>query len=371
MSDFRTRWLQPRWGHLLTAVKRGQRRFPWRIAWPPALPCRRLGVCWHGGWSLQRDGRWLTVSLEGSLGASLHGLLQEHSLSLARRGRLSLFMLEAISLDAALTTEMISLWAHRAWLFLMMSALNVLGGAAAPLQPGRWTCSERQSARSLSGAVSRRLEKDFQDAPLTESAWQKEMVSRQVGYSGEEVTTCHKLTWAQIELSLPPIGHGGAIDALDWVGPRTREFLLNPEKLLKPVHEVNLPRMPGRVHIVEEDKMKIALELVKRNICTWVPLHSVYEVGGVKILNGLFGVSKPSCLEDGRPVLRLIMNLTGSNSTQLQLEGGCDSLPSITTWQSLVLDQNESLSLFQSDMCAAFYLSKCRHLGGSIFVLTW
>jgi site-specific DNA-cytosine methylase len=253
---------------------------------------------------------------------------------------------------------MISLWAHRAWLFLMMSALNVLGGAAAPLQPGRWTCSERQSARSLSGAVSRRLEKDFQDAPLTESAWQKEMVSRQVGYSGEEVTTCHKLTWAQIELSLPPIGHGGAIDALDWVGPRTREFLLNPEKLLKPVHEVNLPRMPGRVHIVEEDKMKIALELVKRNICTWVPLHSVYEVGGVKILNGLFGVSKPSCLEDGRPVLRLIMNLTGSNSTQLQLEGGCDSLPSITTWQSLVLDQNESLSLFQSDMCAAFYLFK-------------
>ena len=134
--------------------------------------------------------------------------------------------------------------------------------------------------------------------------------------------------------------------------------MLNPEKLLKPVHEVNLPRMPGKVHIVEEDKMKIALELVKRNICTWVPLRSVYEVGGVKILNGLFGVSKPSCLEDGRTVLRLIMNLTGSNSTQLQLEGGCDSLPSITTWQSLVLDQNESFSLFQSDMCAAFYLFK-------------
>eukprot|EP00435_Cladocopium_sp_Y103_P036896 s380_g9.t1 len=153
-----------------------------------------------------------------------------------------IFHFKKITLEEATATDNVALWCRQAWLFLMMMALNVLGGAAAELQPGRLTSSERQSARSLSGAVSRRLDKDIQEAPLTESAWQKEMVSKQVGYSGEEVTTCHQLTWDQVESSLPPGNHGGAIDALDWVGCRTREFLLEPAKLLKPPHEVVLPR---------------------------------------------------------------------------------------------------------------------------------
>ena len=76
--------------------------------------------------------------------------------------------------------------------------------------------------------------------------------------------------------------------------------------------------------------MMIAHELVRRKICAWVPLRKVYHVGSTPVLNGLFGVSKPSNLPDGRPILRLIMNLTGSNSTQFQLEGGCRSLPAIT-----------------------------------------
>ena len=52
------------------------------------------------------------------------------------------------------------------------------------------------------------------------------------------------------------------------------------------------------------------------------------------------------------------MNLVGSNSTQLQLVGGCSTLPSITSWQSLVLDEGETLSCYQSDMSSAFYLFK-------------
>ena len=133
-------------------------------------------------------------------------------------------------------------------------------------------------------------------------------------------------------------------------------FLCNPKLLLKQPEDVELPKLPGRVHIKEEDKMKIALELVRRNVCSWIPLEQVYKVKGVTILNGLFGVSKPTSLEDGRPILRVIMNLTGSNATQLQLEGGCSSLPNICAWQSVVLDGEEQLSLHQSDMCSAFYL---------------
>ena len=96
---------------------------------------------------------------------------------------------------------------------------------------------------------------------------------------------------------------------IDWVGPRTKEFLLNPKRLLRPQDEVQLPKLP---------ELKIAQELINRNVCDWVDLDSVYKVNGVPILNGLFGVPKTSQLSDGRPInLRFIMNLTGSNATQV------------------------------------------------------
>jgi hypothetical protein len=141
--------------------------------------------------------------------------------------------------------------------------------------------------------------------------------------------------------------------------------------LIKPEADVELPKMPGKIHIREGDQMRIADELVRRNVCDWIPLKSVFSVRGTKVLNGLFGVAKPTSLQDGRPILRFIMNLTGSNSTHFQLEGGCSTLPSICSWQSIVLDGHERLSLQQSDMCSAFYLFKIpgqwkRHLAFNI-----
>ena len=110
------------------------------------------------------------------------------------------------------------------------------------------------------------------------------------------------------------------------------------------------------------DTLRIALELVKRNICGWIPLSEVYSIREVPILNGLFGVAKPSLLDDQRPVLRLIMNLVGSNATQEQLTGGTSTLPTITSWQSIVLDQHERLECNQSDMSSAFYLFRLPHI---------
>ena len=207
---------------------------------------------------------------------------------------------------------------------------------------------------SLESAVLRRP----QAHPTSEVEWQKDVGSRQVGYSGEEWSICHALTWEQVEPALPPAEHGGCIGYLRWVCRRTRDFLTCPDLLLKPVDEVTLPPMPGKIHIKEGDKYRIAHELVARNVCDWVPLDQVYTVGGVKVLNGLFGVPKPLTIGDGRVVLRLIMNLTGSNATQLHMEGGCAGLPNFASWQSIVVDDNEEITMHQSDMCSAFYLFK-------------
>ena len=264
---------------------------------------------------------------------------------------------KTLALTQVVVEPVLKQWSEKAWVFLTCCALNRLAGMSAVPEVGGWSSSERTAAESIGSAVQRRSDPDVA-APVTEETWQKELNSRRVGYSGEEISICHELSWEQVCPALPPPEHGGCIDSLLWVGPRTREFLLNPEWLLKQPEEVVLPRMPGKVHMVEADRVKIAHELVRRNVCDWIPVDKVYKLGGVPVLNGLFGVTKPGMIEDGRPVLRFIMNLTGSNACQIQLEGGCSSLPSITSWQSLVVDKDEVVKIHQSDMSSAFYLFK-------------
>ena len=246
-------------------------------------------------------------------------------------------------------------WSRTAWVYVMVCALNRLAGKRARPEAGRWTLLERRAVASLDDAVQRRS--NFNVAyPTSEVGWQKDMGSRRVGYGGEEQSICHELTWDQVAPALPPRAHGGCVDCLLWVCPRTREFLLHPEWLIKDDKDIELPKLPGKVHVKKGDLMKIAEELVVRNVCDWVPLNKVQKVKGTPVLNGLFGVTKHAVLEDGRPVLRLIMNLTGSNSTQHQLEGGCMGLPNITSWQSLVICPGEEVKIHQSDMSSAFYL---------------
>ena len=262
----------------------------------------------------------------------------------------------SVSFDTALSPKFVDLWCRSAWLFLCIAALNDLAGTVPLPLGGGWSTAELRAVGSLQKAVDRRCRQGGLSFETSESAWQKEMSSKRVGYSGEEISTCQELSWDQVIAALPPEEHGACIDTLEWVSPRTREFLLDPSRLLKDPQTVVLPKMPGRIHVKACDKMKIASELVKRRICDWIPLEKVYKIRGTPVLNGLFGVGKPSFLQDGRQVLRLIMNLTGSNATQEQLTGGCIGLPSIMSWQSIVLEENQGLSLFQSDMCSAFYL---------------
>ena len=98
--------------------------------------------------------------------------------------------------------------------------------------------------------------------------------------------------------------------------------------------------------------------LVARRICTWVADEDVLEVNGQKVLNGMFAVGKNSFMSNGEEVQRTIMNLVPSNACFRQLEGSTSDLPSICQYLSLVLNADEQVSFFQSDMSSAFYLFK-------------
>ena len=50
------------------------------------------------------------------------------------------------------------------------------------------------------------------------------------------------------------------------------------------------------------------------------------------------------------------MNLVPSNSVIRSYEGSVKSLPQITSWMSIVLEENQQMRIWQSDMSSAFYL---------------
>ena len=183
------------------------------------------------------------------------------------------------SLEHVSTPEVVEEWSACAWLYNVVSVLNKLAGYKGTPYAGRWTLSELAAVKSMRAAIERRCAKDAEQEPYSEADWQKELSGRLMGYNGEEISTCQQLTVEQVMPSLPPEEHDGSIETLHWVCPRTREFLLNPDLLLKCQADVKLPRLPGKIHVKAEDKMVIAHELVRRNICTWVPLDTVYKVG--------------------------------------------------------------------------------------------
>lgn len=246
-------------------------------------------------------------------------------------------------------------WAHSAWTWACIYCCNMLYGYGKPCREGNWSAAERRAVKAIGSGVSRLLSHGQAFLPVDPNL-DRELRSRKVNYQGEEVGVCHRLTLEQVLPSLPPKGHGGSINALDFVSRHTRELLLHPSRSILEDDGRKLPRMKGIIHADEGEMQLIADELVDRGICQWIRSDDVAVYRGKKVLNGLFGVEKGTKLDNEKPVLRLIMNLVSSNATMRQFTGAVKSLPSITSWMLTVLEEGEELRIWQSDMCNAFYL---------------
>lgn len=179
---------------------------------------------------------------------------------------------------------------------------------------------------------------------------------KSIGYSGEEICKAEPLSLERMLPGLPPEGHGGSINTIDWVSGHTRYLLLNPDKCVAMDVGQTLPKLQGKVHIKEGERLPIARELVRRGICRWIPESKVATFRGQKVLSGLFGVAKPKKLPSGECVLRLIMNLVPANAVLRTIAGKVEKLPSITQWLNVVIEEGETLRIAQSDMACAFYL---------------
>ena len=322
------------------------------------IGCILCWMVWQGRRSVLTHGR-VTAVLRVLCGSGA-GLLTVHR---SRKGIFPLrvggfnSMLEAFektSWEDIFTGEFKDRWSEEAWTFCSVQFVNYLHGSRA-FDLKVWRDVDRRAVESLRASVARMLAQDDKvEGPMSEI--EKELTSRFMTYTGEEIPKMEMLSVDQILPALPPEGHGGAIKGLDWVRGRTRIFLGHPEDCIRPDDDRVLPKLQARVHIVESGKLALARLLVDRGICGWTKEVDVFRYRGEMVLNGLFGVPKSTLLQDGRPVLRLIMNLIPSNSTMLQVEGLVKELPAITQYLSIVVETGETLTFSQSDMTSAFYL---------------
>ena len=274
-----------------------------------------------------------------------------------RAGRLEVLrsVLLASSLEDVSSEGFVKTWAEDAWVFCVFTALNALVLYSQPLPSGAWSAAEERAVQSVRGSVQRFLNLKG-EACWTSAKIAADLKEKRVSYTGEEIEKVHPLMLEQVVPALPPVQHGGSVKLVDLVSPGTRELLENPERLLKDVTLETLPKLQGKVHCGDPDVLPLAKELVAGNICCWIDWDAVHEVDGEKVVSGLFGVAKSACLPDGRPILRVIMNLVPCNSILYTIQGRVKGLPSITSWLSLTTDGSEEVAFWQSDMCSAFYL---------------
>ena len=241
-------------------------------------------------------------------------------------------------------------WCELSVLFCNRLFDGTVGFAAEPP-----TKAQKEFLASIEMQVRRILNDD------TKLAWswlnvKEDFRKRNISYTGEEVCKAEALSAERILPALPPLGHGGSIQCIDWVKGKTKSLLVNPRSCVLPDTGQTLPRLQAKMHFEDGESLKVAKLLVDRNLCRWVEESKVLRYREQMVLNGMFGVPKSKVLPSGKTCLRTIMNLIPSNSVLREIPGRIGKLPNICQWLQISLQDGEELAVCQSDMTSAFYL---------------
>eukprot|EP00435_Cladocopium_sp_Y103_P066273 s1586_g28.t1 len=258
------------------------------------------------------------------------------------------------ALDDFCRPQFAGLTAADVWTSLGVLGVNGTAGCGRASSTRVGTISQKMAVDSIRQSTNSVLSHDARLDRTPEQA-EKELSSRFLSYTGEEIPKMQILGLEAAKAALPPASHGGSIDALSLVSEGTRWFLEHPEESLLPSAPEGV-KLQAKVHITPGEALEFCSLLVERRICTWVRDDTVLTVNNQQILNGMFAVGKNTFLDSGAEVQRTIMNLVPTNSVFRQAQGATGDLPSICQYLSLVLHNNEALAFYQSDMSSAFYL---------------
>eukprot|EP00971_Amphidinium_carterae_P348898 6490729-Amphidinium_carterae.1 len=198
---------------------------------------------------------------------------------------------------------------------------------------------------------------DFSDP----ADWEALLRSRYINYEGECVAKAECLTWHRMEPALPPIASCGIIPAVSLATGGILDYLRRPECALFDLRHLKARPAPGKVNIAQHERTLVAGHLVSRRLCSLLYDSELVWIQGLPLVNGLFGVEKPGSTVhtlDGASstCLRLIMNLTASNSVMRACEGNTACLPSLSAWRGVIMQSDEYLLCSWEDLKGCFYL---------------
>ena len=149
---------------------------------------------------------------------------------------------------------------------------------------------------------------------------------RWINSYGEEVHVAVSTRWENIATSLPPKGMAGILPAAEVCLDDFKDFILHPERWLKPP-ESRVWLKPPRVQVPSDGWKDVVQGKLTREVCGIMPLSEAFCVQGQPMLGGLFGVPKNEVTPQGAEVLRLTIDLRPINENFLPLGGNLSTLP--------------------------------------------
>lgn len=185
--------------------------------------------------------------------------------------------------------------ARRAWLVLMIGCLNHhYCGDAVSVHAGPVSPVQRASILRLAVAC----DEMFRVHPneLASKDWGLILNSTALSYTGEEISTCQRVSPEQVIPGLPPPGLAASIDVCELVSDTTRSFLLSPESLVDRDRAATRDWPRPRLHSYTKNSgLRVLGLLYERGILGRVGDEDVLLAGNRPVLNGMFGVVKAKC----------------------------------------------------------------------------
>ena len=242
----------------------------------------------------------------------------------------------------------------RVWTNFACLGLNALAGEKGPFPRERVSKQVVRVLGSIGDRVERFLE-GCKSQPLDPKTLWEDLVSKRLGYDGDEIAQPEPLSYCQILKSVPPPGHGGSVPLAPLLVGGTRWQLEHPESCVLPP----CARTPGpntaAVHIVPGQEREVWGLLEERGVIEWMDKEEVFRDENGPFLSGIFGVPKSGRFdEQGRQILRVVMNLKPINRVLRTLHGDIEDLPSAPVWCQLVLCPQEEVAISQGDMASVY-----------------
>lgn len=237
---------------------------------------------------------------------------------------------------------------EKSWLTCLCFSLNSLWGGEVINDSTPNVC-QKKCLDEMAVQIRRFCELEGQ---VDELDWADFFRVKTVDYCGDEVKVGRWFTWSNISPALP--AEVGRVPLEDVCSLGSKHYVLHFDEYLKAPSDWPTVHAP-RVMVDDSSWGAVCTGLVSAGVCTWIEESEVFHVGGVPLLNGMFGVTKDEWTAEGDEIFRLIMNLVPVNALGLPMSGDVDTLPSWGGMNPFFLQPSEHLLISSEDVKCFFY----------------